>query len=85
MSAREAAIKAVQEHPSTTFMAPCESLADAVLKAATPHIEAEVLREVAEKIRSEKFTELPVDADKMLINSVLETVARKIDPYVKGE
>ena len=42
----------------------------------------DLLHEEAEKIRSEKITELPVDADKKLINSVLETVARKIDPYV---
>jgi hypothetical protein len=40
--------------------------------------------ELAEEIRSEKITELPIDADKMLINSVLETVARKIDRTSRG-
>ncbi|MBA4865973.1 hypothetical protein H1V43_32440 [Streptomyces sp. PSKA54] len=54
MSARDAAIRAVQEHPSTTFMAPCESLADAVLAAASPLIRAEVLREAAQLLRNER-------------------------------
>lgn len=48
MSARGAAIRAVEAHPSTTFMAPCESLADAVLAAAGPLLRAEVLREAAD-------------------------------------
>ncbi|MFF1416530.1 hypothetical protein [Streptomyces sp. NPDC058280] len=46
-TARDAAIQAVKDHPSTTFMAPYESLADAVLTAAAPLIRAEVLREAA--------------------------------------
>ncbi|MBW5420238.1 hypothetical protein GKQ77_01465 [Streptomyces sp. BG9H] len=47
MSARDAAIHAVEQHPSTTFMAPCESLADAVLAAAAPLLRAEALIEGA--------------------------------------
>ncbi|MFH8619192.1 hypothetical protein ACH4E8_29580 [Streptomyces sp. NPDC017979] len=52
--ARLAAIQAVRDHPSTTFMAPYESLADAVLTAARPLIRAEVraaaLREAADAL-----------------------------------
>lgn len=50
MSARDAAIQAVKDHPSTTFMAPYESLADAVLAAATPQIRAEAFHEAADAI-----------------------------------
>lgn len=50
MSAREAAIQAVKDHPSTTFMAPYESLADAVLDAAQPLIRAEVLAEAKDRL-----------------------------------
>lgn len=39
---RTAAVRAVERHPSTTFMAPCESLADAVLDAALPTLLARV-------------------------------------------
>ncbi|MFD7661310.1 hypothetical protein [Streptomyces sp. NPDC059788] len=46
MSARDAAIRAVEQHPSTTFMAPCESLADAVLAAASPLIRDKVRRDL---------------------------------------
>jgi hypothetical protein len=39
---RTAAVRAVERHPSTTFMAPCESLADAVLDAVLPALLARV-------------------------------------------
>ncbi|MDQ0943317.1 hypothetical protein [Streptomyces sp. V1I1] len=52
-AAREAAIQAVKDHPSTTFMAPYESLADAVLAAARPLLRAEVLREGADAVVAE--------------------------------
>lgn len=39
---RAAAVRAVERHPSTTFMAPCESLADAVLDAVLPALLARV-------------------------------------------
>lgn len=46
-TARDAAVQAVKDHPSTTFMAPYESLADAVLDASVPIIREEVRRECA--------------------------------------
>lgn len=49
-TARNAAIRAVERHPSTTFMAPCESLADAVLTAAAPLLRSEALREGGDRI-----------------------------------
>ncbi|MFB7228485.1 hypothetical protein ACFCY9_12285 [Streptomyces fimicarius] len=60
-TARDAAIQAVKDHPSTTFMAPYESLADAVLTAAAPLIRDEALHQAAHRIRdltSSKFTDL---------------------------
>ncbi|MFJ1858785.1 hypothetical protein ACIOHA_15920 [Streptomyces anulatus] len=60
-TAREAAIQAVKNHPSTTFMAPYESLADAVLTAAAPLIRDEALHQAARRIRdltSSKYTDL---------------------------
>lgn len=42
----EAAVQAVKGHPSTTFMAPYESLANAVLEAAVPLIREETRREI---------------------------------------
>lgn len=62
MSAREAAIQAVKDHPSTTFMAPYESLADAVLTAAAPLVRAEVLREAEARLR-QRAAELSADAE----------------------
>lgn len=40
--------------------------------------------ELAEELRAEKI-QPPLEADGRLVNSVIETMARKIDPYVKGE
>ncbi|MFE7236120.1 hypothetical protein ACFVAF_37010 [Streptomyces sp. NPDC057596] len=50
---RDAAVQAVKDHPSTTFMAPYESLADAVLVAAEPLIRAAVLTEAYEVAHAE--------------------------------
>ena len=50
-AARAAAIQAVKDHPSTTFMAPYESLADAVLTAATPLLRAQAFREATSAAR----------------------------------
>ncbi|MYV56481.1 hypothetical protein [Streptomyces sp. SID3212] len=53
MSAREAAVQAVKDHPSTTFMAPYESLADAVLTAAAPLVRATSFLEAADVISND--------------------------------
>ncbi|MFF3092307.1 hypothetical protein [Streptomyces cyaneofuscatus] len=61
-TAREAAIQAVKDHPSTTFMAPYESLADAVLTSATPLLRAETLREEAANLRRVEREDTPEGA-----------------------
>lgn len=87
MSARDAAIRAVEAHPSTTFMAPCESLADAVLAAAGPLLRAEVLREAADAI-----TALPQDyecdpgrGDAAELLRRMAAEAGKVTPTAGGE
>lgn len=54
---REAAIQAVKDHPSTTFMAPYESLADAVLAVVQPPLLAEVARLSARVAELERAAE----------------------------
>ncbi|WP_157839155.1 hypothetical protein [Streptomyces flavidovirens] len=78
MNARDAAIQAVKDHPSTTFMAPYESLADAVLAAAAPLIRAETFREVADILRRDG---LPMSAG--VVEAQLELEA--IDAAGQGE
>ncbi|OKJ42295.1 hypothetical protein [Streptomyces sp. CB01580] len=51
-AARAAAIQAVKDHPSTTFMAPYESLADAVLTAASPLLRSAALLAGADAIEA---------------------------------
>lgn len=48
---RDAAVQAVKDHPATTWAAPYESLADAVLDAATPLIRAAAFRDAARRMR----------------------------------
>ncbi|MFE5996731.1 hypothetical protein ACFQ6C_07535 [Streptomyces sp. NPDC056454] len=61
-TARDAAIQAVKDHPSTTFMAPYESLADAVLTAATPLLRAEILRDEMKNLRRIEREDTPEGA-----------------------
>ncbi|WP_327710068.1 hypothetical protein OG912_16965 [Streptomyces sp. NBC_00464] len=51
-AARAAAIQAVKDHPSTTFMAPYESLADAVLATAAPVIRSAAFRDAIAALRA---------------------------------
>ncbi len=57
---REAAVQAVKDHPSTTFMAPYESLADAVLAVVQPPLLAEIERLTA------RVAELEGNAQKLV-------------------
>lgn len=77
MSAREAAIQAVKDHPSTTFMAPYESLADAVLAAAGPLLRAEVLREAA--------VEADARTESHTVRAVADVLRRMADAAEQGE
>ncbi|GGZ51530.1 hypothetical protein [Streptomyces rubiginosohelvolus] len=71
-TARDAAIQAVKDHPSTTFMAPYESLADAVLTAATPLIRTQTFRDGARIVES-----LPLDTAVMAFGGVVAEAYRR--------